>query len=102
MATHLLYVRMLKGQTVHLLFHIQMGAHLYPYEYVERLPLHKGVSDLPSVLYVQVYRLMYIIKATRNAASSIYSTNTLAEFLEPERSSYTWIRAPEKSTPPIR
>jgi hypothetical protein len=23
-----------------------------------------------------------------------------AEFLEPERSSYTWIRAPEKSTPP--
>jgi hypothetical protein len=29
-----------------------------------------------------------------------YKAYTSDEFLEPERSSYTWIRAPEKSTPP--
>jgi hypothetical protein len=29
-----------------------------------------------------------------------YCILILAEFLEPKRSYYTWIRAPEKSTPP--
>jgi hypothetical protein len=38
----------------------------------------------------------------RKAADSCVGEmfETIAEFLEPERSSYTWIRAPEKSTPP--
>jgi hypothetical protein len=29
----------------------------------------------------------------------MFISKTIAEFLEPERSSYTWIRAPEKRPP---
>jgi hypothetical protein len=58
------------------------------------------------IILITLYTLniRYAITITIVYIYSIYTAfmvwYSLAEFLEPERPSYTWIRAPEKSTPP--